>query len=213
MLRDGFGFEATIIPMPCDGPSDKEFTQALPPVPGAARVLWLARINPQKRPDRFLELAESCPEYRFDLVGPGRGDGFERSIRERAKEIPNLVLHGAVAREEVARYYKEASVMCCTSDFEGFPNTFLEAWSHGLPIVSTFDPDGLIAARDLGSIAGDVSGLAIALRNIVSNPVWWLEASRNARRYFTENHALESTMPRFEAVFIEAADKWRFERI
>ena len=37
-------------------------------------------------------------------------------------------------------------MLLSTSDFEGFPNTFLEAWSVGLPIVSTFDPDTVFAA-------------------------------------------------------------------
>ncbi len=93
--------------------------------------------------------------------------------------------------------------MCCTSDFEGFPNTFLEAWSHGLPVVSTFDPDDLIAKRDMGTVADDVPGLVSGIRGLLTSQQRWSEASKNARRYYLENHAVDKVMPRFERVFLD----------
>jgi glycosyltransferase involved in cell wall biosynthesis len=98
--------------------------------------------------------------------------------------------------------YQQAACLLCTSDFEGFPNTFLEAWSQGLPVVSTFDPDDLIARRELGLVAGDVPGLAVAIRRLLESPDLYRRLSHNARQYYLENHTVEVAMPRFEELFL-----------
>jgi glycosyltransferase involved in cell wall biosynthesis len=168
-------------------------------------VLWLGRISEEKRPDRFLDLAEACPELRFDLVGPCAENDYARGVVERARSLANVTYHGPARREQVAAFYRSAVCLCSTSDHEGFPNTFLEAWSHGLPVVSRIDPDGLIAERGLGLAAADVPGLARALRELVRTPGRWTEASRNARRHYAENHLLDAAMARFERIFSEAS--------
>ena len=211
MLKSGFGRESVVIPMPCPRPGNGEY---LPPEPLTVdgRVLWIGRICEQKRPDRLLELARTCPELAFDFVGPMNGSRYAQRVCEEAKCIPNVNVHGPAPREQVPGFYKRASVMCCTSGFEGFPNTFLEAWSHGLPIVSTFDPDGLIASRGLGLVAEDVSGLARGIRELVASPERWRQASRNAREYYLENHTVEAVMPQFERVFrdvLRNGETWR----
>jgi glycosyltransferase involved in cell wall biosynthesis len=98
--------------------------------------------------------------------------------------------------------YSRASMLCCTSAFEGFPNTFLEAWSYGLPIVSTVDPDGLIARHELGKIAHDQSSLSSAIRLLSKNHAMFSRVSANARRHFRENYSLDAAMGRFESLFL-----------
>jgi glycosyltransferase involved in cell wall biosynthesis len=92
----------------------------------------------------------------------------------------------------------------CTSDYEGFPNIFLEAWSEGLPIVSTFDPDGLIAERGLGAVADPhVDSLAARLAKLLESAERWRAASAAARRYYLENHTVDRVMARFEQGFLD----------
>lgn len=208
-LRKGFGLDSVVLPMPCPGPTEDDYVAPVAPTDNSKRIVWVARVCEQKRPDRFLDIADACQDLRFDFVGPSDDSPYCQRICERARRISNLVLHGGVSRSKLAEFYRRAACLCCTSDFEGFPNTFLEAWSHGLPIVSTFDPDGLIGSRDLGAVASDVPGLINEMRKLTTSPIRWRRASQNARRYYVENHAVENVLPRFERVFLAVCGRER----
>jgi glycosyltransferase involved in cell wall biosynthesis len=202
MLRDGFDRDSDRIPMPCIAPGDP----ALPPAgPEAKRVLWIGRIAPEKRPDQLLVLAAACPDLAFDLVGPQDGSGYARQTIAKARTLPNVFVHGPAPREAVSAFYRRASALCCTSDGEGFPNTFLEAWSHGVPVVSTVDPDGLLAGLGLGVAAREMSGLVTGLKALLANPQSWWATSSRAREYYLAHHTVDRVMPMFERVFHEAA--------
>jgi glycosyltransferase involved in cell wall biosynthesis len=200
-LRRGFGVSARVVPMPCAVPSDGTDFPRVGSAAQEARVLWVGRVCEVKRPDILLEVARACPGVPFDLVGPSSDAEYCRGIMERASQVPNITAHGRVPC--VWDYYAQAASLLCTSDYEGFPNTFLEAWSQGLPVVSTFDPDDLIARRELGLVAGDVTGLAAAIRRLLTSPDLYRRLSHNARQYYLQNHTVEIAMPRFEQVFLD----------
>jgi hypothetical protein len=73
------------------------------------RVLWVGRICDVKRPDRLLEVAEACPETPFDLVGPAGDDAFTRAVLQRARQMPNVALHGRASRDQMESSYRQAT--------------------------------------------------------------------------------------------------------
>jgi glycosyltransferase involved in cell wall biosynthesis len=203
-LLEGFGRSSTVIPMPCpDAAGHRVRSRRLPETPG--RVLWLGRLCPPKRPDRVLTIARACPELQFDLVGPAQDAAYTRPILDEAARIPNLAVHGPATRDRVGTFFDQAVALCCTSDFEGFPNTFIEAWSHGVPIVSMFDPDGLLARHGLGITCRSDTDIVDALRVLVRNRDRRQDMSDTVRRYYLATHAIDRVMPQFERVFFEAA--------
>ncbi len=204
-LRDHFGIAASVIPMPCPGPTAGEVEARPLPEMSPPRVLWIGRVCEVKRPHLLLELARACPELRFDLVGPSDASPYAAQVLESAKLLGNVAVRGGIPRDAVSDYYRSAACLLCTSLYEGFPNTFLEAWSHGVPVVSSFDPDGLVVAHGLGAAADGVAGLAAALRSIVSAPGPWRAISVRARRYYLENHTVDGAMAAFEKLFLEVA--------
>jgi len=152
-------------------------------------------------------VAERCPEITFNVVGGSNTDSdYASTLTKRAAGIPNVNMHGRITHVEIAKYYRRSSILCCTSAYEGFPNTFLEAWSCGLPIVSTFDPDNLIAEKGLGQVAKDVSELAAGICELLNSPEQWQKASRAARKYYLDNHMLDQAMERFERIFLDVVD-------
>lgn len=206
MLRSRFGVESIAVPMPCAGPEDGEWVRPPAPAPESARVAWVGRIATVKRLEWMLDIAEALPEYSFDVAGaPDEETLYSKALFARAATIENVAMLGRVNPGDMPRIYRAAACLCCTSAFEGFPNTFLEAWSHGLPVVSSFDPDHLIAQRQLGAVAHDVPGLIAAVRSLLGSPERWRTASDNARRYYLDHHTVEAVMPRFERVFLDAA--------
>jgi glycosyltransferase involved in cell wall biosynthesis len=202
-LRENFGLDSVVIPMPCPDTAENDTS----PSPASGRVLWVGRVCEVKRPDRFVELAAMCPRLSFDLVGPFQHEALSSEIRGRAQEVLGLTLHGGVPRGRMADYYRKAALLCCTSEYEGFPNTFLEAWSHGLPVVSTFDPDGVIAKHNLGVVAKEIKEMAAAIESLLASPVRYRQVSQNARKYFAENHKADTVLLRFEELFLETLAK------
>ena len=205
MLQKDFGRNSEVLPMPgpdfrSEGDVDRELA-----ADHSRRVLWIGRICEEKRPDRLLDIAEACAEIAFDVVGPMYDSEYVRGVCERAKTLPNVTLHGKISRDKVAKYYENAHLLCCTSDFEGFPNTFLEAWSLGLPVVSTVDPDGVIVANGLGWVAQGVEEIIIHLKDISQSPENWTKASRAARQYYLAHHTPEKCLAAFERLLLRVA--------
>lgn len=203
-LRDGFNLDSVIVKMPCPGPSTAEYREPSPPSPTGCRVVWVGRMSKVKRLELLLDVAVAAPEIHFVLAG---GSEFETpytlEIIARARTIPNVTVMGRVAREMMPKVYGEASCLILTSSHEGFPNTFLEAWSHGLPVLSTVDPDRLISEEGLGVVASDRDSLVKGIRSYVEDSNRWIQASRNARSYYLAHHTVEETMRRFKETFLQ----------
>ncbi len=150
-LHSGFGVESTVVPMPCS--TRVQPTCVASPSAPNGRLLWVGRICEKKRPDRLIDLARLCPDLSFDLVGPADRSGYGERIVQQTKRLSNIVVRGPVPRSSMEAVYRSGTCLICTSDYEGFPNTFLEAWRCGLPIITTFDPDDLVADRELGIVS------------------------------------------------------------
>lgn len=207
MLQNGFGIESTVIPMPCQGLNTNMIVQAQHSDNNSPHsVLWVGRISPEKRFEWLLELAEKCPQIIFDVIGQSnQSSTYASSLLKRADELNNVKLHGYVPHHKIGGYYMRAAILCCTSIYEGFPNTFLEAWSVGLPVISTFDPDEVIIKYNLGWKASTVDELADALRESIDEPQKWQKASQSARSYFKKNHELNSSIKQFEKILKEVS--------
>jgi glycosyltransferase involved in cell wall biosynthesis len=207
LLREGWDLSSVVLPMPCLGPSINKYRS--PRFQEPFRVAWVGRIDRMKRLEWLLEIAQQLPAIQFDVVAANMHVALQhshladyaRQLKGRAESLPNVVWHGTVAREEVARIYQQSICLCCTSVHEGFPNIFLEAWSYGIPVVTTFDPDRIVENLRLGHAAGSVNELAARITELVKQKDIWLEYSDRVRGYFQENHQVDAAMTRFQNEF------------
>ncbi|TLY92837.1 MAG: glycosyltransferase family 4 protein, partial [Gammaproteobacteria bacterium] len=106
-----------------------------------------------KRPDRMLALAARLPEATIHMVGgplPGE-EALYAEVRREASRRPNLVFHGRLSYHDTNALYARARLLVNTSEVEGFPNTYLQAWINGVPVISYLDPDGVIGRNGLGA--------------------------------------------------------------
>lgn len=176
-----------------------------PPSSDPPIVFWAATMRRLKRPHLFLDVARALPELQFVMAGgpADAGDddhGLYDEVRARADTMSNVRCLGFVPYQEIDDYYRRASVYLCTSTIEGFSNSVLQAWSHGRPVVSTFDPDGLIKEHNLGFHVTEPSDLIEAVRQASEHSADYLSASR---RYLSENHSPEVVLPQIESVLAD----------
>lgn len=204
MLMEHTGLTASILPMPGEDFERSVTGNDIAPSP-APLLLMVGRIAPEKNIEMFIDIARSLPDMRFLVVGPGKSSGpYYTSLVDLAAGVPNVEFFGPADRQQLAALYRAATALCCTSHFEGFPNTFIEAWSLGLPVVSTLDPDGVIARHGLGAHVSDSGDMRRCLQDLASSPQRRTEIARAARRYFQSTHQLDTAMERFERLFESA---------
>jgi glycosyltransferase involved in cell wall biosynthesis len=163
-----------------------------------AEVLWAARYLPLKRPEWVLEAATHLPETRFVMAG-GPGEGHEalfRQIQDAARGIPNVEILGFVPFKDIGQHYARASALLCTSTIEGFPNTFLQAWNHGTPVVSTLDPDGVLEREGVGIACQWIDEITMAIQRICGPD--GAEMGARCRAYVERVHSVSAVMDALE---------------
>lgn len=104
-------------------------------------LLYIGRLEPQKRVDRFVRLvarlrAAGDTKFRAIIVGSGslRAQLEQQAAVEKLLS-ETLEFRGSVGDPSVV--YHEADLLVLTSDWEGTPNVVLEAMACGLPVVAT----------------------------------------------------------------------------
>jgi glycosyltransferase involved in cell wall biosynthesis len=178
LLQKNYAVESVIAPLLVEAPE-----QAKPFAQREIDVLWVNNLRDLKRPDIFLRLADDLPHLRFHVVGgPVPGDhAFYEATKAQMQQRANLVFHGAVPYSAVNRFYGRARVLVNVSDIEGFPNSYLQAWTRGTPVAAYFDPDAMISRNRLGAAAKSYEALREAVAALATDEYSWQAASARCR--------------------------------
>jgi glycosyltransferase involved in cell wall biosynthesis len=166
-------------------------------------VLWVANIWRVKRPDRLLELAAILPHVNFHMVG-GTVSGEEalyEEIQDAAATTANLTFHGRMSYRDANDLYDRAKLLVNTSDVEGFPNSYLQAWIRGVPVVTLIDPDRVIEREGLGVAADSPAGLAEGIRALLESPAAWQAASDRCRHFMAREFGEEKILSAYLETF------------
>lgn len=140
-------------------------------------ALWVSNLRQVKRPDLLLDVAARLPDITFHMVGGPMAEALPlyEAMKARAASL-GVAFHGAVAFRDAAALYGRARVFVNTSDVEGFPNTYLQAWASGTPVVALFDPDGVIAREGLGIAVRTPDEMVEAIRHLSCDEAAWSAA-------------------------------------
>ena len=183
----------------------------IPPESSANRrsVLWAGRIHPLKQPRLFLDLAERCPEQAHVMVGmrdSAQGELWE-SICGRARGLPNLSFEPNLPLHRMDDLFATARVFVNTSAYEGFPNTFVQATLHGVPIVSwVVNPDRVLTDQRVGFCAdGSFDHLVSSVRRLSLDERLYEDYARRARTYGVEYHSLERSVSQLKELLVSLA--------
>lgn len=169
-------------------------------------VLWVSTIRKIKSPERFIAVASQMPEYRFTMIGgPGGSDSesqlYFEYIRNLASAVPNLSFLGFVHPQEVESHFDRARVFVNTSDTEGFPNTFLQAWARGIPTVSLFDTGSKYQGEPVCSLAADVASTADEVQTLMRDHGVWEAKGAQCKMHFAETHSVSGVVDSYARLF------------
>lgn len=211
LLREGFGLASTVIPS-CSGwlPDVTEPTEGgnRDKLPG--RVLWVGRLSAEKRPEWLIRLATDLPHCHFDVVGHcNTNSRYGQILARQIEALPNVRWHGYVDHSRMRELYRKARLLLCTSESEGFPNVYLEAWSCGKPVLTSVDPDDVVATFQLGQIASDYGAMRECLAALPVQRAWWEAAGLRGREYVREHHSTAASVDALEDVMARCKESVR----
>ena len=123
------------------------------------QIIFLGRLEAQKRAWLFCEIAKRMPEYEFYVLGQffRHKEDNQRMLKEYLDgNIKNLHFVGHVDGEKKLKFIKESRLLISTSIWEGIPISWLEALSFGTLIVSDLEREDLM--NKFGAFVGDILG-------------------------------------------------------
>jgi glycosyltransferase involved in cell wall biosynthesis len=164
------------------------------------QILWVANFKPLKRPDAFIQLAEDLRDLthvQFVMIGASASGGksaeWHADLDRRMSSLPNLKCLGQLSQDQVNARLAGAYAFVNTSLYEGFPNTFIQAWQRGAPVVSlAVNPDGVLDDESVGIHAGSQHRLADAVRRLVDDRGARDRMSRSAMEHARKFHSMRN---------------------
>lgn len=143
----------------------------------------------------FAELVQRYPAARLSIAGSGPLLPNLQAQAEQLGVSGQVRFLGRLAPDEVASLYRSADIMLNASRVDNMPNSVLEAWACGIPIVTTNVGGVPYMARD-GETAlfvppDDSHAMANALIQMTENAAVWESLRTNglheAQRYTWAN--------------------------
>jgi glycosyltransferase involved in cell wall biosynthesis len=100
-------------------------------------------------------------------------------------------------------HYAGARVFINTSDTEGFPNSYLQSWIRGTPVVAFFDPDDVIQRERLGFAVSSLEDMQNHVCALVSDTCLWARTSARCQHYMASRYAEERIVAPYLRMFEE----------
>lgn len=131
-------------------------------------VIWVGRASPEKQPEKIFDIMErvilAVPDAKLLLLGNFEDPKWKKLAKRKGLE-KHIVFCGMVSN--VDAYLERASVFSCTSQFEGFPMSLVEAQAHKLPTVMFRLPHLTMGTADRGVVNVDMDDVLSAADEIV----------------------------------------------
>lgn len=161
-------------------------------------IVTVGRLHPQKNQelliDAFSMITDDFPDYILEIYGEGKlKEELQRKIN-KLKLTNRIFLKGI--NTEIHNFIYDASLFVLSSNYEGLPNTLLEAMALGIPCISTdCRPGGareIITNNENGIIVevGNKNKLAFAMKKVLSDDrimeMYSIKGKISSKRYETK---------------------------
>lgn len=114
--------------------------------------VYVGSLDRRKGLEALKFIVEKNSDIQFVVLGKARDPKSDKMVSE-IRELENVIVLGHLVNKDVFKYLHSAVALINTSPREGFPITFLEAWSCGTPVISIcVDPGEVIKTKELGIV-------------------------------------------------------------
>ena len=167
--------------------TNPEYPRSNPNLNKKKQIIYSGRLSyPHKRVDRLLsiwkKIYKEIPEWELIIIG----DGPERNILEllaKKWKLERIKFIGYIPDVDI--YYRDASILCLTSTFEGWPLCLTEAQANGVIPISFNCCAGIEAILGPNKVNGilvpngDINAFAKELTELINNPQLMEEIRKN----------------------------------
>ena len=167
--------------------------------PSAKILLGVFRLDPEKRPDLFVDLCSQLLAKFPDLtvLHAGGGRDQERIAKSLAERGLGQRFRLLGRRADTYTLMKIASVVCLTSEFEGTPNVLLEAQYIGTPVVA-FSVGGVPEAVAIGESGfvladGDNAGWLDACTRLLSDEALHTRMGAAGKEFISTTYSVDGS--------------------
>lgn len=184
-LHENYGISATVIR------NSWEISEI--PIREKSYILWIARCEKWKNPEIFIKAASLFEDFSFLMICQKSDGEYFSNIRKATQAQKNIVFIEGIPFAETQRYFNGARIFVGTSEYEGFPNTYIQACIGKTPIISyRVNPDRFITENNLGYCSeGDFEKMIRYIEKLLKDEADWKEKSENAFRYVKRHHDVE----------------------
>ena len=170
---------------------------------GDPYALYLGRLSPEKGVHLLIEALRDHPSVRLKIAGAIR-DAYARSLVRMVVEAgmsDRIMFLGLVEGDDKERLIEGSVCLVCPSVwYENTPNTVLEAYAHGKPVIA-FDigcmPE-MIEDGVTGTVVPlrDLDALGFAVERYLADPRYALTLGENARQTARQRYSAEQHLDR-----------------
>lgn len=153
----------------------------------------------------FNLLKDKYPEWTLQLLGDGEEKYIYQQLIEEYGLKDRVEMPGFVYGEDLARYYRMAGIYGMTSHYEGVPMVVIDAWSYGVPVVSTpvgglpemlvEDKNGCVYDFD------DYEGLAKKLDHLMGNFELRKQMSEYCKEFAVSHFSMDTINEKWEKLY------------
>ena len=167
-------------------------------------ISWIGVFKYEKNIPLLFDLAKVLPEYQFQIAGSitKKLNPKDKHALDKLRNLPNVTLIGFISADDVINLLRKSYLLLNTSHYEGFSNTFLEAFSTGTPVftLQQNDPSDIITTKNLGYIYKGINDFKNATFRITQNSNYFNELSKNCIQYMKNNHDLAYQSMKFAEI-------------
>lgn len=174
-------------------------------------ILWTGNFGKHKRPELFLEIyrkLESVKDMNFIMIGEKTNKSSKIFLNDDLTD--NFQCLGRLPFDENLKYFDRATLFINTAVFsgEGFPNTYVQAWLRGVPVLSMeVDPDDIIKKNGLGIIENDIERITSNIIFLLNDFNIYREYSLRCHEYAKKRFQIKPIISNFHSKYIDPLNK------